>query len=184
MCRSQCQLDFAQPGHIILHNDRIIVLEIQADVRTERRALGEQNQMLQHEIPLDDFRSGFRLSDTVLTLTKNSLLFGIVAAAPKRELLGRRLDLHEFAEGVHVPDNLLEVRGGHRDDAGEFHRRDLDGIDVDFNELQTEPSDTLLLTVQDFDPELCGILLIHKEHDALVVGDRLDELEEVDHVDA
>jgi len=84
---------------------------------------------------------------------------------------------------MHIPDDLLEVCGWHRDDAGEFDGRDLDGIDVDLNELQTEPGDTLLLAIQDLDPKLCGIFLVHEEHDAFIVGDRLDELEEVDHVD-
>lgn len=85
---------------------------------------------------------------------------------------------------MHIPDDLLELRGGHRDDAGELHRGNLDGNHIDLNELETEPGDTLLLAIQDLDPKLRGILLVHKEHDTLVVGNCLDELEEVDHVNA
>ena len=85
---------------------------------------------------------------------------------------------------MHVPDDLLELCGGHRDDAGELHRGNLDGDYVDLNELEAEPGDTLLFAVQDLDPELCGILLVHKEHDTLVVGNCLNELEEVDHIDS
>ena len=84
---------------------------------------------------------------------------------------------------MHVPDDLLELRGGHRDDAGEFDGRDLDGIDIDLDQLQTEPGNTLLLAIQDLDPELRGVLLVHEEYDALIVGNGLDELEQVDHVD-
>ena len=85
---------------------------------------------------------------------------------------------------MHIPDNLLEVRGWHGDDTGELDGRNLDGIDIDLDELQTEPGNTLLLTIQDLYPELRGVLLVHEEHHAFIVGDRLDELEEVDHVDA
>ncbi len=180
----QCQLDLSEPCHVVLHNDRIIVLEVEADIGTERRALGEEDEILEHEIPLDDLIGRLRLGDSVLTLTKNRFLFRIVAATPERQFLGCRLDLHELAQGVHIPDNLLELGGGHRDDAGELYRRNLDRNDIDLDQLETEPGDTLLLAVQDLDPELCGVLLVHKEHDTLIVRNRLDELEEVDHIDA
>lgn len=184
MSRSQCQLDLPESRHIILHNDRIIILEIEADIRTERCALGEEHQILEHEISLDDLVGRLRLGDAVLSLTENRFLLRIVAATAEGELLGRRLDLHELTERVHIPDDLLELRGGHRDDAGELHRRNLDGNYVDLNELEAEPGDTLLLAIQDLDPELRSILLIHEEHDTLVVGNCLDKLEEVNHVDA
>jgi len=84
---------------------------------------------------------------------------------------------------MHIPDDLLEIRGWHGDDTGELYGRDLDGVDVDLNELQTEPGNTLLLAIQDLDPELRGVLLVHEEHNALIIGDSLNEFEEVDHVD-
>ena len=84
---------------------------------------------------------------------------------------------------MHVPDDLLELRGGHRDDAGELHRGNLDRNHVDLDQLEAEPGNTLLLAIQDLDPELRGVLLVHEEYDALIVGNGLDELEQVDHVD-
>ena len=184
MSWSQRQLDFPEPRHIILHNDRIIILEIETDIRTERCTLGEEHKILEHEISLDDLVGRLRLGNPVLPLTENCLLLGVVATTPEGQLLGRGLNLYELTQCVHIPDDLLELRGGHRDDAGELHRRDLDRDYIDLNKLETEPGDTLLLAIQDLDPELRGILLVHKEHDTLVVGNRLDKLEEVDHIDA
>ena len=83
------QLDLSEPRHIILHNDRIIILEIEANIRTERCALGEEHQILEHEIPLDDLVCRLRLGDSVLPLTENCLLLGIIAATPEGKLLGR-----------------------------------------------------------------------------------------------
>lgn len=88
MSRCQCQLDLSETRHIILHNDRIIVLEVEADIGTERCALGEEHQILEHEISLDDLVGRLRLGNSVLTLTENCLLLGIVAATPEGKLLG------------------------------------------------------------------------------------------------
>lgn len=183
MSRSQSQLDLAEPSNIVFHDDWIIILEIQADIRAQRCALGEEHQILEHEVALDDLICCLRLGNTILPFTENGLLLSIVTTAPERQFLCRRLDLYQLSERMHIPDNLLEVRGWHGDDTGELHGRNLDGIDIDLDELQAEPGDTLLLTIQDLYPELGGVLLIHEEHNAFIVGDRLDELEEVDHVD-
>ena len=184
MSRGQSQLDLAEPSNIVFHDDWIIILEIQADIGAQRRALGEEHQILEHEVALDDLIGCLGLCDSVLSLAEDGLLLGVVTTAPKRQFLRRRLDLHQLSKCMHVPDDLLEVRRWHRDYAGEFNGRDLDGINVDLDQLQAEPGNTLLLSIQDLYPELRGILLVHEEHDAFIVGDRLDELEEVDHVDA
>ena len=85
---------------------------------------------------------------------------------------------------MHITDDLLEVRGGHRDDARELHRRDGERIDIQLNQIEREMRDHLLLTVQDLNAQLGGVRLLHVEHDALIVGHRLHELEQIDHVDA
>ena len=183
MSRSQGQLDLTEPRNIVFHDDWIIILEIQADIRAQRRALGEEHEILEHEVALYDLIRRLCLCDPVLPLAEDRLLLRIVAAAPEGQFVSCRLNLHQFSECMHVPDDLLKVRRWHRDDAGELHGRDLDGIDVDLDQLQTEPGNTLLLTIQDLYPELRSVLLVHEEHHAFIVGDRLDELEEVDHVD-
>ena len=94
------------------------------------------------------------------------------------------MDLHELSESVHIPDDLLELGRGHCDDTGELYRGNLDRHNIDLNQLETEPGDTLLLAIQDLDAELRSVLLVHKEHNTLIVGNRLNELEEVDHIDA
>lgn len=183
MSWSQSQLDLTEPSNIVFHDDWIIILEIQADIRAQRCALGEEYQILEHEVALDDLIRRLCLRDSILPLTEDGFLLGVVTTAPERQFLCSRLNFHQLSECVHVPDDLLEIRGWHRDDARELNGRDLDGIDVDLYQLQTEPGDTLLLAIQDLYPELRGVLLIHEEHDAFIVGDGLDELEEVDHVD-
>ena len=45
--RCQCQLDFAQSSHRILNNDRIIVLQVDHDIRGHRCTLCEQYKRLQ-----------------------------------------------------------------------------------------------------------------------------------------
>ena len=84
MSRSQGQLDLAEPSNIVFHDDWIIILEIQADIGAQGGALGEEHQILEHEVALDDLIRCLRLSNTVLSLTEDGLLLSIVTAAPER----------------------------------------------------------------------------------------------------
>ena len=140
--------------------------------------------MLQEEIALHNFRRRLGLCGSILTNIEGRLLLRIIALAAKNELLGRILNLHDLAQCVHIANNLLKVRGGHRDDTRELNGRNRDGLDIQLNQIQREPRGHLLLAIQDFEPQLCSVLLVHEENDALVVRNRLDELEEVNHINA
>jgi hypothetical protein len=85
---------------------------------------------------------------------------------------------------VHVAHDLLKVRGGHCQDTGKLNRRNLNGRHIQLNQIQVEAGHHLFVTVLDLNAELGGVRLLHVEHNALVVGHGLHELEEVDHVDA
>lgn len=140
--------------------------------------------MLQIEVALDNLRTRLRLSETTGTDAKHRLLLGIVTLTAEHQLRTRRLDLHDLAKRMHVAHDLLEVRGGHCQNAGELDRWDVDRIYIQLNQIQMETGHHLLVAILDFNAELRGVGLLHVEHDALVVGHGLHELEEVDHVDA
>ena len=180
--RSQRQLDITQARHVVLYDDRVIVQQVQVDFGAQRRALGEQHEVLQEELALENIRTTRHLREAVLPLRENRLLLGIVTLATERELLGCRPNLHNLTQRVHVADNLLEVNRGHRDDARELHRRDVDGLYIELNQVQRKVRDHLLLTIQNLDTELRGVGLLHKENNALTVRHRLHKLEKVNHV--
>ena len=138
--------------------------------------------MLQEKVTLHDFRSRLGCCRPVLANIEGRLLLCIIALAAEDELLRRILNLHHLAQRVHVANNLLKVRGGHGNDTRELHGRNRDGLDIQLNQIQREPRGHLLLAIQDFETQLRGVLLVHEENDALVVRNRLDELEEVNHV--
>lgn len=85
---------------------------------------------------------------------------------------------------MHIANNLLKIRGGHGDDTRELNGWNRDGLDIQLNQIQCEPCGHLLLAIQDFEAQLRSVLLVHEKDDALVVRNGLDELEEVNHVDA
>ncbi len=145
--------------------------------------------MLQHEVALNDLREGsagarLRLGQPILPNAENRLLFRIITLAPEHQLLASRLNLDHFAERVHVANDLLEIRRRHGDNTREFDRGDLDGPDIELNQIQRIVRHHLLLTIHDLNPELGRVRLAHEQNDALIVAHRLHELEEVDHVDA
>ena len=83
---------------------------------------------------------------------------------------------------MHITNDLLEIRRGHRDDTGEFDRRNLNRPDIELNQIQRVIRHHLLLPIHDLNPELRGVRLPHEQNDAFIVAHRLYELEEVDHV--
>jgi hypothetical protein len=182
--RCQRQLNFTQTRHIVFNQDRVVILQIQRDVRTQARALGEQHQMLQIEVALNNLRARLRLCEATRTNTEHRLLFGVVALTAEHQLRTRRLNLHNLAESMHVAHDLLEVRGGHCQNTGELDRWNVDGIHIQLNQIQMETGHHLLVTILNLDAQLCRVRLLHVEHNALVVAHGLHELEEVDHVDA
>ena len=139
--------------------------------------------MLQEEIALHNFRG--RLGGcSRLTNVESCLLFRVIALTTEDEFLRCILNLYDFTKRVHVADNLLKVRGGHRYDTRELNGWNRDRLDIQLNQIQCEPRGHLLLAIQDFETQLCGVLLIHEKNNALVIRNGLDELEEVNHVDA
>jgi len=181
-CRCQRQLDLAQARDIVLNDDRIIVLQIQADIRTQACTLRKEHQVLQEEIALYNIRGRLRLGQAVLTNAEDRLLFGIIALTTEHELLTRRLNLYHLSETMHVPNNLLEIRRRHRDNALELNCGDRNGPHIQLNQIQREMRDHLFLTIHNLDPQLGGVRLPHKQNDTLVVAHRLHELVEVDHI--
>jgi len=140
--------------------------------------------VLQEEVALNDLRDGLRLRESVLTDAEDRLLVRVIPLTPEHKFLAGRLDLHDLAQRVHVANDLLEIRGGHGNDARKLDRGDRDVSDIHLNEIEIELCHHLFLTVHDLDTELGGVVLAHVQNDALVVTHRLHELEEVDHVDA
>jgi hypothetical protein len=180
--RSQRQLDITQARHIVLYDDGIIIQQVQVNFRAQRRALGEQNQILEEELALEDICTAGNLCETILPLGENCLLLGIVALATECELLRGRTNIYHLTQPMHVTDNLLEIDGRHGDDTRELHRWDIDGLDIELNQVQREVRDHLLLAIQNLYTELRSIRLLHKEHDTLTIRHGLHELEEVNHV--
>jgi len=69
------------------------------------------------------------------------------------------------------------------DNAGEVERRDLDVLDIRVEELEKVVGRRRLLAVLHANAQLVGIARGEVERERVVIAHRLDELEEVDHVD-
>lgn len=83
---------------------------------------------------------------------------------------------------MHVTDDFLEIRGGHCDDTRKLHGWNVNAIDVQVNQIQLKIGNHLLVGVKDFNAQAGGVGLLHIEHDALIIGHHLDELEKVNHI--
>lgn len=138
--------------------------------------------MLEKEVTLYDFSVGLGYRHT-LADRKDGLLLGEIAATLQDKLVGGAGNFDRLTQGRHVADNLLKVQGGHRDNSGKLNRRNLDGVNIEFDKVQVEGRLHLLFAVQDDDTHLGRIATLHEHYERVVVGHGLDEFEQVNHVD-
>ena len=179
--RSQRQLNLTQTRYSILYNDGVVVLEIERNVRAEGCTLAEHVQMLEGKVALYNVQL-ILLDRHRISNMKNRLLLGEVATALEDQFVGRRTHFHRFSQGEHITDDLLEVCGGHCNCCLESNRRNLNRVNIQLNQIEVILCCLLVLTVERGDAEARGILLLHTQNQRLIITDRLNELEKVNHV--
>ena len=180
--------NLSQIGHHISQNQRIVILQIQLNARAQVRTLGKHGQILELKHALNDLRCGSQLLDLntgLLGLGQNHRLsVHKVPYTLKDEILARARNLQLLRERIKVPTDLLEITGGHIDDGGKLNIRHLNVVHVRVKELHHPGIRGLLLGVLGADPQLVRIGGREKQGQRIRVGQRLDQLEQVDHVDA
>ena len=86
--RSQRQLNLTQTRYRVFNNYRVVVLEIERDVRAEGRTLTEHIQMLEGKVTLYDVKL-ILLDRHRVSNMENRLLLGEVAAALEDQFIRR-----------------------------------------------------------------------------------------------
>ena len=110
----QDQLHLTQIRYRVAQDERIVILQIQLNTRTETCALSKEHQMLQLENALNNFTGARRLLHLhcAIILRNHCLLFSKVADTLEGEVRtrGRNLDIEFLTKRIHVAANLLDVR--------------------------------------------------------------------------
>jgi len=179
--RSQRQLNLTQTRYCVFNNYRVVVLEIERDVRAEGRTLTEHIQMLEGKVTLYNVQL-ILLDRHCVSNMEYRFLLGKVSAALEDQLVRSGTHFHRLSQGEHITDNLLKVRRRHRNCRLKSNGRNLNGVNVQLNQVKVILGRLLVLTVERCDAEACGVLLLHAEDEGLIVADRLNELEKVNHV--
>ena len=179
--RSQSQLNLTQTRYRILYDDGVVVLEIKRDIRAEGCTLTEHIQMLEGKVTLYNVQL-ILLDRHCVSNMENRLLLGEVTAALENQFVSRRTHFHRFSQGEHITDNLLEVCRGHRNCRLEGDRRNLNRMNIQLNQVEVILGRLLVLTIQRCDAKTRGVLLLHAQNEGLIIADRLNELEKINHV--
>lgn len=184
--RRQHQLHLTQVRHRVAQDERKVVAQIHLNGRAQARALCKQNKVLQLEQSLDNLRGRSRLRHLHrrVVLAHDRLLLSKIALAAEDEVGARRGDLHVelLTQRIHVAADLLQIQARHVDDVIEVHLGDLDLVDVGVKELEEVVRHRRLLRVLHADSELVRVGRRQVERQRIVITHRLDELEQIDHV--
>jgi hypothetical protein len=86
--RSQRQLNLTQTRYRVFNNYRVVILEIERDIRAEGSTLTEHIQMLEGKVALYDVKL-ILLDRHCISNMENRLLLGKVAAALEDKFIGR-----------------------------------------------------------------------------------------------
>lgn len=184
----QHESDLSQIRHHIPQNERIVIFQIQLNARAQVRALGKHGQILELKDTLDDLCGRAQL------LNLNPRLLGLgqdhrlaihkVPYTLKDEILARARDFKFFCEGIKITTDLLKIAGRHIDNGGKLNIGHLNVIHVGVKKLHHPGICRLLLGILSPDPQLVRIGGGEKQGQRVRIGQRLDQLEQVDHVDS
>ncbi len=112
--RRQDQLHFTQIGHRVAEDERIVILEVEFNRRTEGRALGKENKMFELEETLDNLvgRRVLLDFDSAIVFRNDGLLFREVTHTLEDEIATVRSNLYiQFlTKRIHIAADLLDIR--------------------------------------------------------------------------
>ena len=143
--------------------------------------------MLELENPLDDFIRLCRALNLHRSILRNHrLLFRKITQALEKQVstTGSNLHLFTITEPIHITTDLLEIRGRHVDDARETETGNCDILNIRVKDLQEVIGRGRLVRVFHLDPKFVGILRGQIKGERIIVPHRLDELEQVNHINA
>jgi len=113
---------------------------------------------------------------------ENRLLLGEVTEALEDQLIRSGTHFHRLGQGEHITNNLLEVRRRHCNCRLKSNGGNLNRVNIQLNQIEVILCGLLVLTVERSDAETSGVLLLHAQNQRLIITDRLNELEKVNHV--
>lgn len=140
--------------------------------------------MLQLEDALNDLVARIPFHAHEAILTNDGLLIREVAQTLENQIARGAGYLHFLAQRRHVATDLLQVRARHMDDTRECQTRDLDILHIRVKKLEEVVLCRLLLGVLHCNAELVRVLGRQIKCQGLRVLQRLDQLEEIHHIDA
>jgi len=137
--RCQDQLHLTQIRYCVAQDERIVILQIQFNARTEARALCKEHKMLQLENALNNFTGARRLLHLhcAIVFRNHCLLLCKVAHTLEGEIRARRCNLNVqlLTKCIHIAANLLDVRRRHVDNTRKVQARNLDVLYIRIEEL-------------------------------------------------
>ncbi len=142
--------------------------------------------MLELEHTLDDF--GLRRIRTLnahrpLGLANHNFLLGKFTQTLENQITRRRRDFHLLTKTVHIAANLLEIIRRHIRNRREIQAGNLNILHTGIEELQEIVLRRLLLSVLHHNTKFVRILGRQVNRQIIIVLKRLDELEQVVHID-
>ena len=189
--RRQAQLDLPQAGHVVLHDQRQVVLQVHLNLAAQVGALDEVAQIFQREFALNDFIGVLFLNElhAAVGFHAPDLRRGKLAGAPEDELVAHRLDLQLLRNARHVANNFLDIGGRQVDDRRKHHVGLNELFGVGLNEPQllrlALPNVAVLkLQAQERHNAVVVVLLLNVQRERVVVVYGVNQLEQVEHVDA
>ena len=157
----QDQLHLTQIRYRVAQDERIVILQIEFNGRTEACALCKEYKVLQLENALNNFTGARRLLHLhcAIVLCNYGLLFSEVTNTLEGKVRARRGNLHvEFlTERIHITADLLNIRRWHVNDTGEIQTGNLDVLDIGVEQLQEIVCCTRLIRVLHTDAEFVRI---------------------------
>lgn len=187
----QTQFDFSQTGNVVLDNQRQVVLQVHFNLAAQVGAFDEIAQIFQREFPLNDFIGVLLLNElhAAVRFHAPNLRRGKLARAPENELVAHRLDLQLLRDARHVANDFLEIGGRQIDDGRKHHVGLNELLGVGLNESQLLRLALLNVTVLELQAQerhnsVVVVLLLNVERQRVVIVYGIDELEQVEHVDA